>query len=68
VVVGSGRGRAAAGGSEWVLEGTKDGKYHVISRWSACDSSGPDKNAVCAIGRAFAFDLGHLDIPKDEVY
>ncbi|HEX6497268.1 MAG TPA: hypothetical protein VF018_17415 [Acidobacteriaceae bacterium] len=55
-------------GSYWVLEGIRGGKYHVISRWTPCGSSGPDKKAVCSLGRAFAFDLAHLNIPKDEVY
>jgi hypothetical protein len=55
-------------GSAWVLEGIKDGKYHVISRWTPCNHSGPGKKAVCAIGRAFAFDLDHLNIPENEIY
>jgi hypothetical protein len=55
-------------GSEWVLEGIGDGKYHVVSRWSPCGRSGPDKRAVCSLGRDFAFHLARLNIPSNEVY
>ena len=55
-------------GSEWVLEGRNGGKYHVVARWTPCDSSRSDKKDICAIGRTFTFDLAHLDIPKDEFY
>jgi hypothetical protein len=55
-------------GSEWVLEGMNGGKYHVVARWTPCDSSRSDKKDICAIGRMFTFDLAHLDIPKDEFY
>jgi hypothetical protein len=55
-------------GSEWVLEGTNDGRYHVVARWTPCDSSRSDKKNICMIGRAFALDLARLNIPTDEVY
>jgi hypothetical protein len=55
-------------GSEWVFEGTSGGKYHVVARWTPCNSSRSDKKNICAIGRAFALDLAHMNIPKDEVY
>jgi hypothetical protein len=38
-------------GSDWVMEGVRDGKYHVVSRWSPCGRSGPGKRAVCSLGR-----------------
>lgn len=55
-------------GSEWVLEGTNGGKYHVVARWTPCGSSRSDKKNICAIGHAFAFDLARLDISENEVY
>ncbi|HEX6772733.1 MAG TPA: hypothetical protein VF126_11950 [Acidobacteriaceae bacterium] len=55
-------------GSEWVLEGVRDGQYHVVARWTPCNHSGSGKQVVCSIGRTFAFDLGHLPIPENEVY
>jgi hypothetical protein len=55
-------------GADWLLEGVKGGKYHVVSRWSPCGRSGPDKRAVCLLGREFAFHLARLNIPNNEVY
>lgn len=55
-------------GSEWVLEGAKGGKYHVVARWS------PDVNrmhgckAIFDIGMSLAMDLAQLQIPKDKMY
>lgn len=55
-------------GSEWVLEGVKAGKYHVVARWS------PDVNrmhgckAIFDIGMALTVDLAQLQIPKDKMY
>jgi hypothetical protein len=55
-------------GSEWVLEGAKGGKYHVVTRWS------PDVNrmhgckAIFDIGMSLAVDLAQLKIPKDKMY
>lgn len=55
-------------GSEWVLEGAKGGKYHVVSRWS------PDVNrvggcrAVQEIGTALAMDVARLEIEKEKRY
>lgn len=56
------------GGSEWVLEGVKGGKYHVVARWS------PDVNrvggcrAVEEIGMALAMDVAQLEIEKEKRY
>ena len=55
-------------GSEWVLEGVKGDKYHVVARWS------PDVNrmhgckAIFDLGMALAVDLAQLKIPKDKMY
>ena len=55
-------------GSEWVLEGVKGDKYHVVARWS------PDVNrmhgckAIFDLGMTLAVDLAQLKIPKDKMY
>ncbi len=49
-------------GAEWIIEGVKDGKYHVVNRWS------PRNGPVRDLGMRLAFDLAHLKIPKDELY
>jgi hypothetical protein len=49
-------------GSQWIIEGVKDGKYHVVDRWT------PAKGPVRDLGAALAFTLAELKIPKDELY
>jgi hypothetical protein len=49
-------------GSQWIVEGVKAGHYHVIDRWT------PKNGPACDLGRFLAFDLGRLNIPKDEIY
>jgi hypothetical protein len=49
-------------GAEWIIEGVKDGKYHVVDRWT------PSKGPVRELGMTLAFDLAHLKIQKDELY
>jgi hypothetical protein len=60
-------------GSEWVIEGEKDGHYHVVARWSPCSAyrqllSLYHRRQICWIGRAWASDLARLNIPNNEVY
>lgn len=60
-------------GSGWVIEGEKDGHYHVVARWSPCSAYGQllnlyHRRQICWIGRALAFDLARLNIPNNEVY
>jgi hypothetical protein len=43
-------------GSDWIIEGTKRGTYHVVDRWTPKDES------VRAIGFAMLNDLANLDI------
>jgi hypothetical protein len=40
----------------------KDGKYHVVDRWS------PSRGPVHELGIALALTLAHLKIPKDQIY
>lgn len=49
-------------GAEWIIEGIKDGSYHVVSRWS------PDSGPVRAIGLLMVEDLAKLKIPPAETY
>jgi len=49
-------------GSAWIIEGVKDGKYHVADRWS------PSKGPVHKLGMTLAMTFANLKIPKDEYY
>jgi hypothetical protein len=49
-------------GSQWIIEAVKDGKYHVVDRWT------PGKGAVHDLGLTFIFGLAQMRIPKDELY
>ena len=49
-------------GSQWIIEGVKDGKYHVVDRWT------PGKGPVHDLGLTFVFGLAQMRIPKDELY
>lgn len=49
-------------GAEWIIEGVKDGKYHVVDRWT------PSKGPIRELGMTLAFDFAQLKIPKDELY
>ncbi len=49
-------------GSQWIIEGVKDGKYHVVDRWS------PANGGIRELGLLLVFDLAKMNIPKDEVY
>ncbi len=49
-------------GSQWIIEGLKNGRYHVVDRWS------PTSGVARQLGSLMAFDLAKLKIPKDEIY
>lgn len=49
-------------GSQWIIEGVKEGRYHVIDRWTPKDAPARD------LGLFLVFDLARLNIPKNEVY
>jgi len=49
-------------GSQWVIEGVKEGKYHVVDRWS------PDAGAVRELGLSLALEMAYMNVPKDELY
>jgi hypothetical protein len=49
-------------GSQWIIEGVKGGRYHVIDRWT------PEKGVARELGMMLAFDLAKMSIPKREIY
>jgi hypothetical protein len=54
--------KIGADGSQWILEGVKGGKYHVVDRWS------PTDGAVRLIGLSLIKDFAKLKIPAKEIY
>ena len=55
-------GRGGEDGSQWIIEGMKDGKYHVVDRWT------PSEGPVRELGLTLAVGLAELKIPKDDLY
>lgn len=49
-------------GSQWIIEGVRDSKYHVVDRWS------PKDGVAHNLGVLFAFDLAKLNVPPREIY
>ena len=49
-------------GSQWVIEGVKASKYHVVDRWMP--KAGPSRE----LGLLLAFDLARMNIPQKEIY
>jgi hypothetical protein len=49
-------------GSQWILEGVKDGKYLVVDRWS------PHEGPVKGLGTVMMFDLAKIKLLYQEVY
>ncbi len=49
-------------GAQWIIEGAKDGKYHVVDRWS------PREGPVRELGITLALGLADLKIPKRDLY
>jgi hypothetical protein len=49
-------------GSQWIIEGVRNGKYHVIDRWMP--KSGPARE----LGMILAFELARMQIPTKEIY
>jgi len=51
------RSRMGTDGAAWVIEGVKDGRYHIVDRWS------PDNGPVRVIGLLMLQKLAKLKIP-----
>ena len=49
-------------GSQWIIEGVKAGRYHVVDRWMP--KNGPARD----LGLFLSLDLARLSIPKNEIY
>jgi hypothetical protein len=49
-------------GSQWIIEGVKNGRYQIQDRWS------PRAGPIHDLGLAMIFGLADLSIPKDEIY
>lgn len=49
-------------GSEWIIEGVRDGKYHVVDRWM------PERGVARELGVFLAFDLAKMNLPKRDIY
>jgi len=56
------RDQGGTDGSQWIIEGVKNGRYHIADRWS------PAKGAVYELGMFLVFDLAQMDIPKNDIY
>lgn len=48
-------------GSQWIIEGVRNGKYNVVDRWT------PRNSTYQELGM-FLINLTDLDIPKKEIY
>lgn len=57
-------GRRGADGSEWVLEGRRDGRYSFRSMWSPTDRSFPQYRKVCE----YMLDLAGIGPPVEDLY
>jgi hypothetical protein len=49
-------------GSQWIIEGIKEGHYHLVDRWS------PKGGGVRALGLTLAIELAHINLLKEEIY
>lgn len=54
--------QAGTDGSQWIIEGVREGQYHVVDRWS------PAKGIARELGMILAFDLAQMNIPDKEIY
>jgi hypothetical protein len=55
-------GEEGADGSQWIIEGVKGGKYHIVDRWT------PNAGPVRELGLTMALGLAELKIPKNALY
>jgi hypothetical protein len=49
-------------GSQWIIEGVKEGKYHMVDRWT------PETGPVRDLGVFLFVELAQMKIPKSELY
>jgi hypothetical protein len=49
-------------GSQWIIEGVKNGQYRIEDRWS------PEAGPIHELEMAMAIGLAGLKVPKEEIY
>ncbi len=49
-------------GARWILEGVRDGQYHVVHRWA------PKNGTVRTLCLYLAVELGQMKLANDEIY
>lgn len=49
-------------GAQWILEGVKDGNYHIVDRWS------PENGATRTLGILLLINIANLKLLYEEVY
>src|SRR5262249_10845266 len=54
--------RMGCDGAQWIVEGVKNGKYHLVDRWT------PENGEVRAIGMAMIEKLAKLRVDSQEIY
>lgn len=54
--------QVGADGAQWIIEGVRKGKYHVVDRWS------PKTGPIRELGLMFLFGMAQMNIPGDQVY
>ncbi len=54
--------QTGADGAQWVIEGVKGGKYHLVDRWS------PKTGAVRELALTFLQGVAQMNVPKDRIY
>ena len=49
-------------GAQWIIEGVRNGTYHVVDRWS------PREGQVRALGLFMVTELAKMKFAADELY
>ena len=49
-------------GSQWIIEGVKDGQYRIEDKWS------PEAGPIHELGMAMVIGLAGLKVPQKEIY
>jgi hypothetical protein len=50
-------------GSQWIIEGVRQGKYKLVDVWSA-----PTSDPIHALGAMLVFDLAQMRVPSELIY
>jgi hypothetical protein len=49
-------------GAQWIIEGARNGTYHIVDRWS------PEDGEIRALGLLILNDLAKMKLAAKEVY